>query len=110
MSSPVPGPGDTVREMESPYGIFSLGDKSVWTHFKITVGLSTPNGRTGARGSGMGWGMGWPMEGLLYTQVEMSQGRSLSRSDILGETYRLSLSWAVTEGRGEHSCQRGERM
>ena len=106
----MPGLGDTVREMESPYGIFSLGDKSVWAHFKITVGLSTPNDRTGANGRGVGWGMGRSMEGLLYTQVEMSQGRPLSRSDILGETYRLSLSWAVTEGRGEHSHQRGECM
>lgn len=99
-----------MREMDSPYGIFSPGGKSVWAHFKIIVGLNTPKGRTGARGREVGWGMGRPMEGLPYTQVEMSQGRLLSRSDILGETYRLSLSWAVREGCGEHSRQRGENM
>lgn len=63
----MPGPGDTVREMESPYGIFSLGDKSVWAPLKITVGLSTPNGGTGASGRGVGCGMGQLMEELLYT-------------------------------------------
>ena len=57
MSSPVPGPRDTTREMDSPYGIFNLGDKSVWAHFKIIVGLNTPKG---SQGPGEGrWGGEW---------------------------------------------------
>lgn len=82
MPNTVPGPGDTVRETDTPYGTLSLVDKSARAHSLITFELSAPKGRQD-RGLGNGsWGMGLPWGELPYPAVEVTQGRPLWGSDI----------------------------